>query len=64
MADLADEISDAATEPAEASADGQAYKARTIDEMIKADNYKQATAAAANKQFGLRFTRISPPGAD
>lgn len=70
--DLVDTISDAATEPASASGDGQSMSARSIDDMIKADQYgKAATAAEQSNDFGgrrspwngLRPARVVPPGA-
>ena len=65
MADspLKDEIETAATEPREATADGVNVKARTIDEMIKADKYLANQNAKSVSQYGgMRFQKIKPGG--
>ena len=41
----------------------QSVEQQSIDEQIKADQYLAAKQAAAKPQFGLRFTKIVPPGA-
>lgn len=58
-------IAEAATAPAEASADGQSAKAVSIPDQIKAAQFAAANATDARgrkpKPFGL--TRCVPPGA-
>lgn len=34
----------------------------SIDEMIKADQYAKSKAAQSKPHFGLRMTRLRPPG--
>ncbi len=71
--DLTDAITDAAQEPAEAAGDGHSVKSRTIDEMIKADQYAKAQSAVSgsNDQGGkkspwgcLRPARVVLPGSN
>jgi hypothetical protein len=61
MADLTPNINTAATQPAEAEVDNQSVKARTMDEMIAADRYLQAAAAAKLPGRGLRFSKVIGP---
>jgi hypothetical protein len=66
MADspLKDEIESAATQPAQAQSDGVVVKARSIDEMIKADKYLAGqNAKAASASNGMIFQNIRPGGA-
>lgn len=69
--DLTNAIAEAAQQPAEATGDGGSMKARTIDEMIKADQYAKANAAldGTNDNGGpvsawsmTRPARVIPPG--
>ena len=41
----------------------QSVEQQSIDEQIKADEYLAAKQAAAKPHFGVRFTKIIPPGA-
>ena len=34
---------------------------KSIEELIKADQYLKAKDAASKEHFGLRFTRLTPP---
>lgn len=63
MADLSDEIEAAAQGPKSHSVDGESAVARDIDDLIKADRYLAAKAAAGNPMRGLRFAKIVPGGA-
>lgn len=40
---------------------GQVTK-HSLKELIEADRYLKARTAAGKKQFGLRFTKLVPPG--
>lgn len=62
MPDLSERIEDAASEPANMVVDGNTTTQRTIDELIKADEYLKANAAAASAKRGLVFQRMKPPG--
>lgn len=62
----------AATSPAAASSDGASATARSIDDLIKADQYAagRAALAASNDNGGprsgwgsVRMARAQPPGA-
>ena len=57
-------IAAAALSPLEAAGDGGSVKARSIDEMIKADQYAKGLTAAetVNPWGALRFARVIPPG--
>ncbi len=63
--DLIDTIKDAATEPAAATNDGRSMTARSIPDMIAADQYKKASTALSGSKSGwnaLRPARVVPPG--
>ena len=47
---------------ASAAADGVTTTVMSIDERIKAANYLAAQNAAGKNHFGLRFTKLVPPG--
>jgi len=62
--DLKDTAKAAAQSPAEVTGDSGSVKARTIDEIIKADRYDKSIAGMAQKRKGLRFMKFVSPGAD
>lgn len=62
MADLSNDIQNAATTPAEVQNGDQRVKARTVAEMIEADKYLAAKAAAASSAKVV-FSKLVPPGA-
>lgn len=62
MADLSSEIEAAAAQPVEVQNGDQKVKARSLDELIAADKYLAAKAAAATSP-GVRFSKLVPPGA-
>lgn len=62
MADLSEDIEDAATKPASASADGESVQARPLSELIEADKHLAAKAASSKKHGGMRITKLVPPG--
>lgn len=63
MSDLSDEIEAAVSAPKQVTTDGVTVEGRDVDELIKADQYLQNKQAASSKSRGLRFSKISPPGA-
>lgn len=64
MADttLSDEVQATALKSSKIVVDGQEIQRRSVDEVIKADAYVKGQSAASNGRFGLRFSRIIPPG--
>lgn len=42
--------------------DGTNVTARDMDELIKADNHVAGKTAASKPHFGLRMTKLIPPG--
>lgn len=63
MADLSEQIEQAANDPASVSVDGLSAAAKPIGEIIKADQYLSAKNAAASRRRGIRFSKIINPGA-
>ena len=61
--DLDQSIRDNAAGPAEAHGDSGGMKQHSLKDQIEADRYLASKKAAANKNRGLRFTKIAPPGA-
>lgn len=66
MADI-DDINDtiantAADGIANVTVAGQSTTVLSIDEQIKAANHVASQTAAGTAKFGLRFTRLVPPG--
>ena len=49
--------------PASVTVGGQTVVQKDIEQQIKADEYLAAKQAATKPHFGLRFTKIIPPGA-
>lgn len=64
---MANEITDAlleqAQEPLEVQVDSERFKGHSLNELIDADRYLAAKAAAAKNHRGLRITKLIPPGA-
>lgn len=60
--DLSTTIATAAASPQSATADGQSATARSISDLIAADQYLAGKAAAGNRQRGLVFSKIIKPG--
>ncbi len=61
-----DNLNDAAIEVAlgvkSASGDGHQVEAQTVDEIKKAAQFVASNVAATKPHFGLRFTKLVPPG--
>lgn len=56
-------ISQAALGPKSVTVGNQTTVARDIKELIDADNYQKNANAAGKSHFGVRFSKIVPPGA-
>jgi hypothetical protein len=42
--------------------DGTTVIARDVPDLIQADNHTSGKVAATRKHFGIRFTKLIPPG--
>lgn len=62
LATIEDQIASDALEPKEVEADGIVSKNHDLDQLIKADRYL-ASKKAAKKGFGIKRTKMVPPGA-
>lgn len=60
---LDDAIRENAQGPAEARGDSSSVKQHSLKDQIEADRFLASKQAVKSKQRGIRFTRISPPGA-
>ena len=60
--DINDGIADAATSPKSVTIDGTTTTERSIDELIKADQYLRANKARRGGGLGVRFHKIVPHG--
>ena len=63
MADLATQIEQAANDPASHSVDGETVVARSVGDLIQADQYLAAKSAASKRRRGIRFSKLVNPGA-
>jgi hypothetical protein len=62
--DLSITIQAAASEPLKVSVDGNTVEQRSIEELIRADQYAKASdASRAGPSRGILYTRLVPPGA-
>ncbi len=60
-----DPIDDAIANPRSVTSDGQTVEQHPLPDLIEADKYRRAQAAASrNKLGGIRLLKISPPPAD
>jgi hypothetical protein len=63
MADsLADKIQENAAGPAKAAGDAGSVEQHKLSEQIEADRYLSAKEATQQKQRGLMFNKLVPPG--
>lgn len=62
--DLDDTIKQNAKGPAKASGDAGAVEQHPLPDLIDADRYLASKEAAKQKQRGLRFNKLVPPGTD
>ena len=60
---LNSDIASAAAGPAEVSGDAGSVRQQPLQDLVAADRYlSQAAGAKAGKAFGLRITKLIPPG--
>jgi hypothetical protein len=62
MADLTDQIEDAAASPKKVTGDAGSVEAHSLDELVKADQYLASKAAAQSSGRGLLLSQFKPPG--
>lgn len=63
MADTPDEAAlEVALGPKQVSTDGTSVTAQSVDEIKKAKDMLAADGAAGQPHFGVRFTKLVPPG--
>jgi len=63
LPDLSGTIETAAGRPQAASVDGLTVTGRSVLELIQADQYLAAKAAASKRRRGIRFSKAVNPGA-
>lgn len=62
MADISDSIPAAAATPASATVDGQSVTGRSLDELIRADQYLANKAAGRGRTLPIRKAKLIPDG--
>lgn len=62
MADLSDQITDAAQNPKKAQGDMGSAESHPLPDLIAADRYLAGRSAATGPRRGIRFTRLVPGG--
>jgi hypothetical protein len=60
--DLTDVIAEEAASPSSSASDGQSATGRPLADLIAADRYLAAKAAAQSRRKGLTFSKLIPPG--
>lgn len=63
MPDLSNDIAEQALEPISSAADGQSATGRSVNELIKADQYLAGKVAARKRRRGMMFSVAQTPGA-
>lgn len=63
MADLSEQIEDAAKGPKRVTVNGETVEAHGIPDLIEADKHLAAKGSTGKNHFGLRFSRLKMPGA-
>ncbi len=61
---LQETIRESAKAPAKASGDAGSVEQHKLTEQIAADKYLSSKEATTQKNRGLRFNKLVPPGAD
>lgn len=62
--ELEDVIRDAANAPKSVSVDGTTVQGHSLDELVRADQHLAGkSGAASTKHRGIRWSKLSPPGA-
>ena len=62
--DLNSTIRQNAEGPAKASGDGVSVEQHRLTDQIAADKYLASKTAMQSKGLGIKFVKLSPPGAD
>ena len=62
--DLQEKIKENAQSPAKASGDGLSVEQHPLPDQIAADKYLASKTATQSKGLGIKFSKLSPPGAD
>jgi len=57
-------ISENAKQPAKVSSDGVSVEQHPLSEQIAADKYLASKNATQRKGLGIKFSKLSPPGAE
>ncbi len=60
--ELREKIEEVATNPKKVRTDAGEVESHDIKDLIEFDKYSSAKTAAAQKNRGLRFNKIIPPG--
>jgi len=60
---LTNSISDSAQQPAKVSSDAGSVEQHPLSEQIAADKYLASKTATQRKGLGIKFSKLSPPGA-
>lgn len=63
MAEISDSIQTNAEGPKQASNATESVQQHPLPDQIAADRYLAARTATRQKKLGIKFTKISPPGA-
>ncbi|OHB61372.1 MAG: hypothetical protein A2Y12_11515 [Planctomycetes bacterium GWF2_42_9] len=61
---LNNSISDNAKSPAKVSSDGVSVEQHSLADQIAADKYLASKNATRRKGLGIKFSKLSPPGAE
>ncbi|OHB60454.1 MAG: hypothetical protein A2Y12_16395 [Planctomycetes bacterium GWF2_42_9] len=61
---LEEKIADNASGPAKVSSDGVSVEQHSLADQIAADKYLASKTAAKSKGLGIKFSKLSPPGAE
>lgn len=60
--ELREKIEEAATNPKKVRTDAGEVESHNIKDLVELDKYTSAKTATAQKNRGLRFNKIIPPG--
>lgn len=61
---LEEKIADSASGPAKVSSDGISVEQHPLADQIAADKYLASKTATQKKGIGIKFSKLSPPGAE
>ncbi|HRS72632.1 MAG TPA: hypothetical protein P5175_12385 [Anaerohalosphaeraceae bacterium] len=57
-------ISENTKQPAKVTSDGTSVEQHSLADQIAADKYLASKAAGRRKGLGIKFSKLSPPGAE